>query len=123
MIGKRIKYLREMKGLTQKELAKIIGISTSELGMIEQGRRNPRHIYLEMLADELDTTSDYLLGRTELIDNIVTRKDLKELLGKGSYPEWVNWIELAKYMDKAKLTPDKVKELLEKINTTMDREG
>jgi len=46
-----------MKGLTQKELTKIIGISTSELGMIEQGRRNPRHIYLEMLADELDTTS------------------------------------------------------------------
>ena len=105
MIGKRIKYLREMKGLTQKELAKIIGISTSELGMIEQGRREPGREKLERLADVLDTTTDYLLGRTEFVDNIVTKADLERLLGPGDYPEWIEWIELKKYLDKQKLRP------------------
>lgn len=37
----RLKKLREAKGLSQAELAKIIGISASSIGMYEQGRRTP----------------------------------------------------------------------------------
>lgn len=37
-IGKNIKTLRLQKGLTQKQLAKSVGISVSYLGKIEKGR-------------------------------------------------------------------------------------
>lgn len=41
MLGERIIILRCQKGLTQAELAKLLHISTSALGMYEQGRRQP----------------------------------------------------------------------------------
>lgn len=40
---KRLKSLREQKGLTQADLAKLTNISTSAIGMYEQGRREANH--------------------------------------------------------------------------------
>lgn len=114
-MGKKIRTLREATNMTQKEFAKSIGMSPSAYGMIEQGRREPGREKLERIADKLNTTTDYLLGRTELADNIITKADLERLLGPGNYPEWIEWIELKKYLDKQKLRPAHVKEMLEGI--------
>ncbi len=119
LIGDRVKYLRELKGLTQEELAAKVGMSPSAMGMIEQNRRNPRYEKLDILADVLETTTDYLLGRTELVDNILTREELEKLLGPGDYPDW---IELKKYINKAKLKPQQVKNMLEEIMEAVKRQ-
>ena len=37
----RLRKLRKQKGMTQSELAKIADVSTSSIGMYEQGRRLP----------------------------------------------------------------------------------
>ena len=61
MLGLRIALLRVEKCWSQAELAKRIGVSTSAVGMYEQGRREPSLMILVHLARELDVTTDYLL--------------------------------------------------------------
>lgn len=61
-IGKRIKLLREQKGMTQEELAKKLGYkSKSSVAHIENGRDIPRSMVVR-LADILDTTPACLMG-------------------------------------------------------------
>lgn len=65
MFGQKLKMLRTSKKLNQSELSKILGVSSSTVGMYEQGRRFPDQIILTKIADYFDVTTDYLLGRTQ----------------------------------------------------------
>ncbi len=65
LFGQRLRELRQKKGLTQKELAKLLSISPSAVGMYEQGRREPENSLLSKLCSILDTTTDYLIGFTK----------------------------------------------------------
>lgn len=60
-----IELLRRQKGLSTKELADIIGVSASAVSQWENGAKNPRKDKLEKLADALDTSVDFLLGKKE----------------------------------------------------------
>lgn len=62
IFGNRLKQLRTEKGYTQKEFAKLLGVSTSSIGMYEQGRREPENAVLTAMCKLLDTTPDYLIG-------------------------------------------------------------
>ena len=59
-MGKRIAELREERGWKQKELAERAGLSVTFLSEVENGRRNISSAKLLRIADELDTTMDYL---------------------------------------------------------------
>ena len=61
MLGARIAALRREKGWSQAELARVLGISASAMGMYEQGRREPSADTLVALARELGVTTDFLL--------------------------------------------------------------
>lgn len=60
----RIRKLREEKGLTQEELAKILGISRATLASWETGRREPDFETTSKIAEFFGVSIDYLLGRT-----------------------------------------------------------
>ncbi|MCI1965660.1 MAG: helix-turn-helix transcriptional regulator [Oscillospiraceae bacterium] len=62
MLNQKIRQLRRERGMTQKELARRIGVSTSAVGMYEQGRREPDTALLARLAAVLDCSTDELLG-------------------------------------------------------------
>ena len=64
-LGSKIKQLRKSRGITQSELAENLGISSSAVGMYEQGRRDPDDNTLLKLCSYFGITSDYLLGNTE----------------------------------------------------------
>ena len=64
MFNKRLKMLREARNLTQKELGEKFNISTSAIGMYEQGRRDPDTTLLAEIADFFGVSTDYLLGKT-----------------------------------------------------------
>lgn len=66
MLSKRLKTLREEKGLTQQQLADVVNLSQQTIGHYEVGRANPDTITLQKLADILDCTVDYLLGRSDV---------------------------------------------------------
>lgn len=59
-----LKSLRTSRDLTQDELAKILKISRSTIGMYEKGAREPDFETLELIADYFNVDIDYLLGRT-----------------------------------------------------------
>lgn len=77
MLGDRIKKERIKKEITQNELAKIIGVSASTIGMYEQNRREPDSSSLTKIADYFKVTTDYLLGRDE-INTIAAHIDSEE---------------------------------------------
>lgn len=63
-LGDRIKHLREQNNLTQKDLAAKADISIVQLSRYETNDRKPDPEVLRKIVDALDTSADYLLGRT-----------------------------------------------------------
>lgn len=56
-----LKSVRKARGLTLKELGSKCDISESALSQIENGKKNASFETMLKLAEELDTTIDYLL--------------------------------------------------------------
>ncbi len=67
MLGERIALLRRGQGWNQAELARRLHISTSAVGMYEQGRREPSLSGLVELAGVLGVSADYLLTGKPLV--------------------------------------------------------
>jgi transcriptional regulator with XRE-family HTH domain len=63
-IATRIHAAREQRGWTQEELATRIGTTGMTVSHWEAGRRTPHPRWLVKLADALDCSTDWLLGRT-----------------------------------------------------------
>lgn len=61
-IGKNIKYYREQAGLSQKDLAKLIGVSNQRLNNWEKGLNQPSANYIGILCHALNIKADDLLG-------------------------------------------------------------
>ena len=59
-----IQNFRIKKGLTQEELADIVGVDRSSVAKWETGKSAPRAAMLPKLADELGCTVDELLRET-----------------------------------------------------------
>lgn len=79
-IGQRILHLRKQQKMTQEELAFKIGTSQRQVSFYETGKNEPTANVLNLLADALNTTSDYLIGRTGIPDRALRGSgDLDEL--------------------------------------------
>lgn len=66
MFAERLKELRCEEDLNQAQLAEILGVSPSTIGMYEQGRRTPDLEVLNKIATHFQVSVDYLLGRTDI---------------------------------------------------------
>lgn len=65
---KRLRDLREDRDLSQKELAKILGMSQTGYSKYETGENDIPTQILIRLADFYNTSIDYILGRTNTKD-------------------------------------------------------
>ena len=61
-IGKRIKAFRKLKGYTQVELAKKLGISLNVLGAAERGTKKIPEELINQIAETLNIDKLELLG-------------------------------------------------------------
>lgn len=59
-----IKSLRIERGITQEQLAALLKVSRSTIGMYETGSREPDFETLEAIADIFNVDMDYLMGRS-----------------------------------------------------------
>jgi len=64
--GTVLKTLRVRNDMTQKQLADVLGVSESTVGMYERGHREPAFETLEAIADYFNVDMDYLTGRTDV---------------------------------------------------------
>lgn len=77
MLGARIAALRQDKGWSQAHLAQLLQISSSAVGMYEQGRREPSGELLVAMARIFGVSTDFLLtGKASAMD----QADLEQLL-------------------------------------------
>lgn len=65
IFSERLRAIRESKKLSQTDLANRAGLQPSAVSHFETERRSPSFENLRRLADALNVTIDYLLGRTE----------------------------------------------------------
>lgn len=61
-LGQRILNAIRSKGISQKELASIVGVTEAVISRYISGERDPKPEMVANIATALHTTSDYLLG-------------------------------------------------------------
>ena len=78
VIGRRIKRLREEKGLTQTVLASRLGIGQSYLTDLERGRQKPGTVIVWSLSHLLDVSAMDIIGKEIRFYNKKEREFFKE---------------------------------------------
>lgn len=96
--GRRIAQLREAQGWTQEATATLLGISRAALSHYEKNRREPDMETLSKFADLFKVSIDYLVGRTEITDMVLSE-------------------DTRSFVDRLELSDE---EILEKFNLTID---
>ncbi|MGE7875373.1 helix-turn-helix domain-containing protein [Streptomyces venezuelae] len=61
----RIKELRKERKWSQKELGERVDVSESFISKVESGKKQPSRDVTTKIAEVLNVTTDYLLGRSE----------------------------------------------------------
>lgn len=61
----RLTHLREQRNLSQNELARQCGFSRALINKYETGASDPGGYFLKILAEQLEVSTDYLLGITD----------------------------------------------------------
>lgn len=60
-IGNAIRFCRTQRGMTQEELAKQSGLSTSYISLLEQNKRDPVISTIERIANQIGVPASILL--------------------------------------------------------------
>lgn len=98
VLAKRLKWLREQKRLSQKEVAAEIGVSLNGYQKIESGERNPKLDNLIKFAKMYGVATDFLLG-------LKNTNDYAEKLRNNLREEYVDFERYSEI--NTKLTYDK----------------
>ena len=79
--GERIKNIRKKQGRTQKQLANKVHLTDQVISNIERSYTTASSDDLARIADVLNTTPNYLLGKEENANNYyeLTNKDEKDI--------------------------------------------
>lgn len=79
-IGRKIQKIREAKGLSQRQLARMVGCSQSALSNWEKGKRRLYLPQLQKIAQVLDVSVDYFMESNEQEDKILSVNQDNQIL-------------------------------------------
>ena len=81
LFGKRVRELREQRGLTQREVARRLDVSVSYVNKVENGKLHsgdyPSEKFMHKLAGELDADEEELLLLADKVPKQI-RKRIRE---------------------------------------------
>lgn len=83
ILGKRIAYLRNKRGLTQEKLAELVNYSTNHIGKLESARTNPSFELLVSLSKALDVELMELFNFSEYKDSNYIKKELNNFIASS----------------------------------------
>lgn len=83
--------MREKRGWTQKELANRVNLNVSVMNRIESNERPIKDNELLNLANVLDVSTDYLLGRIDNSTPTTEEKDKAEFEAFANNPTLEKW--------------------------------
>ncbi len=82
-LAERLRELRKLHKLKQKDVADILGMTESGYGYYEQGRNKPSIESLQILAKKYDVTLEDLTGEKEIIvdtsPSLLTERDNSDI--------------------------------------------
>lgn len=88
LLGKRIRYLRHLREMTQQDLGERADVSYKYVGAIERGEKNPTLDNLAKIAKALDVKLFELFIFEHEVDNVKILKDgIDDLLDKATSKE------------------------------------
>ncbi|MBC1525473.1 helix-turn-helix transcriptional regulator [Listeria booriae] len=90
-IGERIRDSRKKKNLTQKQLAQKIHVSSQVMSNFERGYTEISAEQIKRIAEELDVSSDYLLGKIASPNTTDKKKynSIDDLINDDSLHQWL----------------------------------
>lgn len=74
----RIKQLRTERGISQRELARLVNANQKTVNFWERGESEPSAGFIVALADVFECTADYILGREDDTGNVNVMRELAE---------------------------------------------
>ena len=86
--GAKLKHARQEKGLTQMQLADLIGVSKSTLANYETDNREPDMFKIKKILSVLVISSDYLLGVEKQSSPSKDEEENVDEIAKALY-EWL----------------------------------
>lgn len=102
MFSKRLKYVRKLRKLSQLELANKINTTKSTISNYENEYSTPSNEVLKDLANALDTTTDYLLGRSDQID-LTEKESFEVFINNPDLERWYKELPKSKEEDLRRL--------------------
>ena len=103
MFNKNLKKLRELHGLSQKNMADLLHIAPTTYRNYENTLREPSYSLLVKIAQALNTTTDYLL------DNPARDKKTEQLISKINALSDDEFIQIDMFVDYLKYKRKKKK--------------
>lgn len=111
-IGSKIRFIRDLKGLSQENMANELNMSITGYGKIERNEVNINYERLLQIAEILGVKLEQIIGFDNNIAFNNFNNNVEQQIGNNSMP-----LELKQlYEDKIKLLEEKIKWLEEKIN-------
>ena len=111
-IGTKIRQIRELKGLSQENMANELGLSVTGYGKIERNELSLNYERLLQISEILKVKIENLIGFDKNIAFNNFNNTVEQQIGSYNFP-----IELKKlYEDKIKLLEEKIKLLEEKVS-------
>ena len=102
-IKDRLKCERIRKDLNQTELAKLLNVSKQTVSNWENGNRIPDTLTLSKLADFFNCSVDYILGRSENRNGIISKANIdgnnyEFELDKNIFPNGITREQMINYI-------------------------
>lgn len=107
-----IRIARKAKGLTQKELAAMVGVTQGNLSSWETDRWKPDIDTLKKLCEILECSADYLLGQEQPKQEAAPETSMPVQNEQESQPENI-YFHLAKEMEAMQLPPSDIEKILD----------
>lgn len=85
VINMKIKELRESLNLSQEDFGKSIGLSKSGVSNIENGNRNVRDSYIELICAKYNISKDWLLYGNDLAKDVFELENFLNFLKSNGY--------------------------------------
>lgn len=101
-LGNRIRSERKKLNLTQEQLAELINVSTTYVGLVERGERSITLSKLIQVANSLGVSVDYLLTDSVSANASSQEKLLLQLFASANDEEKNMILEMAKLIIKNK---------------------
>ena len=103
-IGLRINSALAQKGILQKDLASLLGVTDNTISYYCSGKRKPNLEQIVQIANILGVSTDYLLGRSDIKTTDTTTQDICRITGlsEENVADLITWNSITSPNDSEK---------------------